>query len=101
MVGFHGDDDHEHDDDELCPRCQFIERLAEYLNAAAEDDTQAWHDATGQIIEHMHTALWALHRLRAESTTDYIDEIDSAGEAARSLTALGDIVVRLDEGLKN
>jgi hypothetical protein len=34
-VGFHGDDDDEHDDGELCPRCQFIKRLAEYLNAVA------------------------------------------------------------------
>lgn len=82
------DDQHDHEGHELCPRCQFIERLGDFLDGAAEGDADEWHDATGGLIEHMHSALWALHRLRAESTTDYSDEIDNVGEAARALVEL-------------
>ena len=100
MVAIHDGHDHgEGEGDELCPRCRFIERLADYLNDAAEGDSQTWHDATGEIIEQMHSALWALHRLRAEATTDYLDNIDSTGEAARALATLAEVVVRLDKRL--
>lgn len=96
------DNPHEHDDgDELCPRCGFIDRLGDFLDEAAEGDADEWHDATGGLIEHMHSALWALHRLRAESMADYTDEIDNVGEAARALVALGELVVRLEHTLRN
>jgi len=95
------DDGHDHDDGGLCERCQFIERLADYLDAASEGDPSEWHDATGGLIEHMHSALWALHRLRAESTTDYTDEIDNLGESARALVALGELIAELEQGLRS
>jgi hypothetical protein len=49
----------------------------------------------------MHRALWALHRLRAESTTDYTDEIDNLGESARALVALGELIAELEQGLRS
>ena len=99
MVAFH-DDDHAGQDDELCPRCLFIDRLGDYIAEAAEGNAAEWHDATHDIIDAMHSALWALHRLRAESTTAYRDEIDNVGEAARALAKLGEIVTRLEHRLR-
>ncbi len=103
MVAMGDDGGHVHDDDqgdELCPRCVFVERLGDYLDAAAHGAAAEWQDATGGIIDAMHGALWALHRLRAEATTDYGDEIDNVGEAARALATLGEIVVRLEQRLR-
>lgn len=99
MVAFHDGHDHDDQGDERCPRCLFIERLGDYLDAAAEGDATEWHDATGEMIDAMHSALWALHRMRGEATTGDDGEIDNAGEAARSLAALAEMVVRLDREL--
>lgn len=99
MVAFH-DDDHAGQDDELCPRCLFIDRLGDYLADAADGDAAEWHDTTGTIIDTMHSALWALHRLRAESTTSYRDEIDNPGEAATAIARLGEIIARLEHRLR-
>ena len=100
MVAFHNGHDHDDEGCELCPQCRFIERLGDYLDAAAASDATEWHDATGEIIDAMHSALWALHRLRAEAAADYSDEIDNTGEAARALAALGAMLARLDEELQ-
>ena len=100
MVATNGNG-HEHDNgDGLCPRCEFIERLSDFLDEAANGDPDEWHGATGALFEQMHSALWALHRLRAESTTEYTDEIDNLGEAARALAALGEIVAQLEDDLR-
>jgi hypothetical protein len=83
------DDGHNHDDCDVCPRCQFIGRVAEYLTAAASDGADEWHHDVGQFIERMHGALGAFQRLWAENQTAYYtDEIDNAGEAARALVEL-------------
>ena len=87
--------EHDHGDGELCPGCRFVEGLIQHLDAAANGDDQRWHDATGDIIDAMHSALWALHRMRAEATTDYTDEIDNHGEAARSLATVGRVIDEL------
>ena len=40
----------------------------------------------------MHSALWALQRLWAVEQTNYTDQIDNAGEAARSLIELYELM---------
>lgn len=92
-------DDHGRCDGELCPGCRFIEALIQHLDAAANGDDQRWQDATGDIVDAMHGALWALHRMRAEATTTYCDEVDSAGEAAMAFMALGTALNDLWRGL--
>jgi hypothetical protein len=92
MVAADGGHDHGQGD-ELCPQCQFIERVADYLDAAAIDGADEWQKDVGPLIDKMHSALWALQRLWAEEQTSYSDEIDNCGEAARSLVEL---YVRLD-----
>jgi hypothetical protein len=82
------DDGHDHDDCDLCPRCQLIDRVAEYVTAAASDGAEEWQQDVGPFIDKMHSALWALQRLWAENQTHYGDEIDNAGEAARALVEL-------------
>lgn len=88
------DNGHDHDGDEVCPRCQFVERLGDFLDEAAQGEPDEWHGVTGEVVEYMHSALWALHRLRAESTTDYTDQIDNVGEAARAIVALGEKITQ-------
>jgi hypothetical protein len=81
--------EHDHDGgDELCPRCQFIDRVDEYLTAAATDGADEWQHDVGPFIDKMHSALWAMQRLWAEEQTNYSDEIDNSGEAARALVEL-------------
>ena len=80
---------HDHDGGELCPRCQFIDRVGEYLTAAASDGADEWQHDVGPFIDKMYSALWAMQRLWAEEQTNYSDEIDNAGEAARAIAALG------------
>lgn len=81
-------DDDGHDDCTTCPRCQFIERVGDYLQAAAADGAEEWQDDVGPFIDKMHSALWALQRLWATEQTHYTDQIDNAGEAARALVEL-------------
>jgi hypothetical protein len=81
-------DEHDHDGGENCPRCRFIHSVAEYVTAAATDGAEEWQDDVGPLIGKMHSALWALQRLWAEEQTNYTDEIDNAGEAARALVEL-------------
>lgn len=83
------DSGHDHgQEDELCPRCQFVQRVAEYLTAAASDGAEEWQYDVGPFIDRMHSALWAMQRLWAVEQTNYSDEIDNAGEAARALVEL-------------
>lgn len=92
MVAFFGESgehDEHHDGDGKCPSCLFIERVGDLITDLSEGDAQGWQDVAGELIDSMHSALWALQRVRAEATTDYADEIDNAGEAARSLSRLG------------
>jgi hypothetical protein len=91
MVAFddkHEDGSNEEQDCGTCPRCRFIERVTNYVQSAAEDGAEEWQDDVGPWIDKMHSALWALQRLWAEEQTNYSDEIDNAGEAARSLVNL-------------
>ena len=82
-------DQHDHGDGDVCRNCRFVEALVQHFDSAVNGDDQRWYDATGELIERMHSALWALHRMRSEATTDYSDEIDNHGEAARAIAALG------------
>ena len=82
-------DGQDHGDGEACAGCRFVEALVQHLDAAVNGDDQRWHDATGEITDKLHSALWALHRMRSEAATDYSDEIDNHGEAARAIAALG------------
>jgi hypothetical protein len=81
--------------EERCPRCQFIDQVAEYLTDAASDGADEWQHGVGPIIDKMHIALRALQRLWAVEQTSYSDEIDNAGEAATALVELYERMGRL------
>ena len=101
MVAIH--DGHDHDDQgcELCPRCQFIERMTGYVYAAAADGAEEWQGDVGPFIEHMHTALAALHQLRAvEQGGDDGDATGKAREAATALVALVEMLAEVDMRLQ-
>jgi hypothetical protein len=85
--------EHDHGSgEEGCPRCEFLEKVNEYVTAAASDGAEEWQHDVGPLIEKMHSALWALQRLWAVEQTNYTDQIDNAGEAARSLIELYELM---------
>lgn len=88
MAMVHDDDHDDNDGCELCPRCQFIDRVGDYLDAAASDGDEDWQAAVGPLIDRMHGALWAMQRLWSERFTDEHREIDNTGEAARAIVEL-------------
>jgi hypothetical protein len=102
MVTFH--DGHDHDDGEgceLCPRCQFIERITGYVYAAAADGAEEWQGDVGPLIEHMHAALAGLHQLWA--VTQGGDDGDATGkarDAAAALVGLVEMLAEVDERLQ-
>ena len=89
MVGI----EHDHGSgEEWCPRCEFLEKVNEYVTAAASDGAEEWQHDVGPLIEKMHSALWALQRLWAVEQTNYTDQIDNAGEAATALIELYELM---------
>lgn len=81
--------EHDHiSGEDWCPRCEFLDKVAEYVTAAASDGAKEWQRDVGPIIDKMHSTLRALQRLWAVKQTNYSDQIDNAGEAATALVEL-------------
>jgi hypothetical protein len=93
MVDFtdHGFRDCAPDDDDdgaVCPLCAFKAALAEFLETAAAGHEGHWDAAVGGLVDQMHNATAALHRLRRERFTDEHDDIANAHEAAECLATI-------------
>lgn len=84
--------EHDHGDGPVCPSCRFKAALAEYLDAAAEDGVEEWHDDTHALTDAMHSALWAMQRLQAEVHGGKSSLIADAHEAGQSLGRLHDVL---------
>lgn len=95
MVGFGHDYTRCGDDaGQLCPTCQFKQRLSEFLQRAADGHERWWDDVQGGLVDRLFDAIWALHRTRRERFTDEHADIANSWEAANKLVQ---VFVALDE----
>jgi len=84
---------HDGEDCEMCPTCEFRERLNALICRASDGSEKVWNACQGDLADQMFDAVYALHRSRRERFTDRHDEIANAWEAATRL-------VELYEGLR-
>jgi hypothetical protein len=81
----------EHDDahactDAVCPGC--IEAVQAAIEFDNDDGDQDWDSGFGDLIDDLHDALAALHRLRREKWTDKHNDIANSWEAATKLVQI-------------
>lgn len=82
--------EHHHGGDDVCPGCQFRERLAEFLAASHGAGRGQWHWAVSDLRRQMHAALASLDAMGAAAFDDDPDDADDpASDAARAITNLG------------
>lgn len=89
MVAIHNSE-HDDGDGDVCPGCQFRERLAEFLAESHGAGREQWHWAVSDLRRQMHAALASLDAMDAAAFDDDPDDADDpAADAARAITNLG------------
>lgn len=83
-----------------CERCQFIERLSNYLKMAASDGPEEWASDACPMIEQMHVATAALQRLWLGHYGEAPRDPDDATIAAVALVELNEFVAQLESRLR-
>ncbi len=84
--GAEGHDDHHTCTDDVCPGCvDAVQAAIEFDNGDGDRD---WDRGFGDLIDHMHDAVAALHRLRRERWTDKHNDIANSWEAAEKLVQI-------------
>lgn len=88
MVAIHNSE-HDHGGDDVCPVCQFRERLAEFLAESHGAGREQWHWAVSDLRRQMHVALASLDAIEASPYDANGPADDPAADAATAIKAVG------------